>query len=290
MAQILGRDDDLSIDLRRGHMQRAQRRQPRLRQNLRTLGAVGPPVAVPAPSSRGAVVKAWGANPTTTADHLRYLQVGKGFEGSRALLYSRPGEMVEARSFAKEAATDPHQFRLILALHDGPLVDTMPVVQTWMARVEADLGRPLLWVAATHQDTAHRHAHIVIRGRDARGQELYLFRQYLHAGLRARAREVATEFLGPVPAQDRTQARSRAREVGAFAAQHAEATKKEGTPMIDDHHPTQRDADQYADVPAAPNETKAEGTQTLLQRLEALLQRLAQQRQQAQGKSRGIGI
>jgi type IV secretory pathway VirD2 relaxase len=71
----------------------------------------------------------------------------------------------------------------------------------FMAQVERDLGRPLDWVAANHCDTEHPHTHIVLRGRDRAGKDLYMERDYFQYGLRARASQLLTWFFGPVRQQ-----------------------------------------------------------------------------------------
>jgi hypothetical protein len=287
--RILDRDEELHLDLRLRHMQRVQGSLPRLPQNLRSLGAVGPHVREPGPSARGAIVKGWMAKPVATATHLYYLQHGKGEEGSDARLYSRMGDELDTRTFISDALKDPHQFRFIVSLNDAHRVDMQPYVQTLMKRVEHDLGRPIDWVAATHLDTTHKHAHVVLRGRDAHGKELYLFRQYLHYGLRARAREVATEFLGPVPALERDHERARTKTLGDLIEQHAIDTKKHGGNAMEDDHtpPKDRDLDGIPDQPTTPTLDQP----TLMQRLTAILQQIeARQEARAQDHEQGMGL
>ncbi len=69
--------------------------------------------------------------------------------------------------------------------------------RTLMAQMESDLGQKLDWVAVDHHNTGHPHTHIVIRGRDGRGRDLVIARNYLTQGLRRRAEELATRRLGP---------------------------------------------------------------------------------------------
>src|SRR3546814_526805 len=66
-----------------------------------------------------------------------------------------------------------------------------------MARVEADLGTRLDWVAVDHFNTGHPHTHIMVRGRDDRGRDLVIARDYLTAGMRERAAELVDLDLGP---------------------------------------------------------------------------------------------
>jgi type IV secretory pathway VirD2 relaxase len=70
-------------------------------------------------------------------------------------------------------------------------------VRQWMRTVQQDLGTPLDWVAVDHWNTGNPHSHIVLRGKDAHGDDLVIAPDYLAHGLRARARELATDWLGP---------------------------------------------------------------------------------------------
>lgn len=66
-----------------------------------------------------------------------------------------------------------------------------------MARVEQDLGTELDWVAVDHFNTAHPHTHIIVRGRDDRGKDLIIAREYIVQGMRERAAELIDLDLGP---------------------------------------------------------------------------------------------
>lgn len=66
-----------------------------------------------------------------------------------------------------------------------------------MAQMEGDLGTRLEWVAVDHWDTGHPHSHVVLRGKAQKGQDLIIAREYITHGMRARASELATEWLGP---------------------------------------------------------------------------------------------
>jgi hypothetical protein len=286
--RILNRDEDLRLDLRMAHARRHLQAMPRLPTNLRALGAVGRHVHDPGPTARGAVVKAWITRAGSTASHLYYLQHHKGEEGSDAPLYTRMGEGVDVPQFIRDTATDPHQFRFVVSITDAGRLNLQPVVQTLMTRMGDDLGRPLDWVAATHHDTPHKHAHVVVRGRDLRGETLYLMRAYLAHGLRFRAREVATEFLGPVPAVERNQERDKTTALETAMAQEVADAKKGGTPMEDDHSPPKdRNLDSIPDQPTTP----ALDQPTLMQRLTAVLHQIeARQEARAQDHEQGMEV
>jgi len=195
-------DPALDIDLRyvRVHeMRQAQQRRPRLPGPLRTLGAVGTFVPTPPADRQRTVVAGVITQSHTTGPHLQYLQQGKGRAGQDAALFGAAGCSVDPRQFAMAAQQDPHQFRLSISLdREHPYFALQPYIETLMQRVEKDLGRPLAWVAATHYDTAHTHTHVVLRGRDREGTDLYILNDYLTHGWRYRADQIATWLLGPV--------------------------------------------------------------------------------------------
>jgi type IV secretory pathway VirD2 relaxase len=66
-----------------------------------------------------------------------------------------------------------------------------------MNRMETDLGTRLDWVAVDHWDTDNPHTHVVLRGKDDGGRDLVIARSYISHGMRLRASEVATTWLGP---------------------------------------------------------------------------------------------
>jgi len=66
-----------------------------------------------------------------------------------------------------------------------------------MQRMEVDLGTRLEWVAVDHWDTDNAHTHLVLRGTDDTGRDLVIDRQYLIRGMRLRAREIVSDWLGP---------------------------------------------------------------------------------------------
>jgi len=149
------------------------------------------------------------------AAHLRYLQRdGTTRDGERGSLYgAEPGvDRVDGKSFLERCAGDRHQFRFIVAPEDGGQHDELkPVVRRLMEQAEKDLGTKLDWVAVDHFNTGHPHAHVIVRGKDETGRDLVIARDYVTAGLRARASEIVTLDLGP--RTDREIAAAEAREI-----------------------------------------------------------------------------
>jgi len=116
-----------------------------------------------------------------------------------APFYDRDAEGVDGHARAADwARADRRHFRIILAPENADALADLPAyVREVMARAEASLGTRLQWVAVDHHDTGHAHSHLILRGRRANGQDLFLPKDFIRHGMRSTAREVATEWLGP---------------------------------------------------------------------------------------------
>lgn len=131
--------------------------------------------------------------------HLRYIQRdGVTREGEPGELYGRDSDRVDGKAFLEGTEDDRHQFRFIVAPEDSAQLDDLkPFIRDLMQQAESDLGTKLEWVAVDHFNTGHPHTHIVVRGRDDKGGDLVIARDYLSHGLRERARDLVTLELGP---------------------------------------------------------------------------------------------
>ncbi len=131
--------------------------------------------------------------------HLRYIQRdGVTPEGKPGRLYSALSDDADGASFIEKAEGDRHQFRFIVSAEDATeLADLKPFIRDLMSKMEDDLGTRLDWVAVDHFNTGHPHTHIVVRGKDDRGEDLVIARDYMSHGIRERARELVTLELGP---------------------------------------------------------------------------------------------
>lgn len=153
--------------------------------------------------ARGAVVKArvvrQSAGRAPLSVHLDYLQrEGVDQEGTRGQLFDAEGDTAEAKAFARRCEGDRHHFRFIVSPDDAErLADLRAYTRDLMRDAEVDLGTRLDWVAVDHWNTGHPHIHILVRGRDARGADLVISRDYISEGLRARAGQLVTLELGP---------------------------------------------------------------------------------------------
>ena len=131
--------------------------------------------------------------------HLRYIQrAGVTLEGERGELYGADNDKIDGKAFLERSEGDPHQFRIIVAAEDGAeFEDLKPFIRDLMSQAEKDLGTKLDWAAVDHFNTGHPHSHIVIRGKDDKGNDLIIARDYISRGLRERACDLATLELGP---------------------------------------------------------------------------------------------
>ncbi|MDX8449637.1 relaxase/mobilization nuclease RlxS [Mesorhizobium captivum] len=145
------------------------------------------------------VVKLAGKGVDGARAHLRYLQRdGVTRQGEPGELYGPDSDRVDGKDFIDRADGDRHQFRFIVAAEDGiEYEDLKSLTRRLMAQMEEDLGTKLDWVAVDHFNTGHPHTHIIVRGKDDRGENLIIARDYISSGLRERAAELVSLDLGP---------------------------------------------------------------------------------------------
>jgi type IV secretory pathway VirD2 relaxase len=131
--------------------------------------------------------------------HLRYIQRdGVTPEGKPGRLYDTFSDDADGTGFLEQADGDRHQFRFIVSAEDATeMADLKPFIRDLMQKMEEDLETRLDWVAVDHFNTGHPHTHIVVRGKDDRGEDLVIARDYISHGIRERARELVTLELGP---------------------------------------------------------------------------------------------
>jgi len=145
------------------------------------------------------IVKLAGKGVKGALAHLRYVQRdGVTRDGQPGQLYSSEQDRADGKAFLERADGDRHQFRFIVAPEDGAeYEDLKPLTRRLMAQMEQDLDTKLEWVAVDHYNTGHPHIHIILRGKDERGKDLIIARDYITQGLRERAAELVTLDLGP---------------------------------------------------------------------------------------------
>jgi len=113
-------------------------------------------------------------------------------------MFNASGELdrSDVDAFAERGLSCRHQFRFIVSPERGGDLDLQAFARDLTRRMEYDLGTPLDYAACVHHDTDQPHVHIVVNGRDARGGDLVISRDYIGNGLRNRAIELATNALG----------------------------------------------------------------------------------------------
>ncbi len=137
--------------------------------------------------------------PATIRENLDYIERdGVQADGSPGRLEAARQDEIDAESFARRIEPDRHHFKIIVSPEDGAqLGDLKSYTREFMAQVERDLGTRLEWVATDHWDTDNPHIHILLRGRDEAGEDLVISGDYIAHGMRHRAVELATRWLGP---------------------------------------------------------------------------------------------
>jgi type IV secretory pathway VirD2 relaxase len=129
--------------------------------------------------------------------HLAYIErEGVDRDGSKGRMFDGNGD-VDRREFGAAIPAEQRQFRFIISPEDGNELDLREYTAALMSQVEKDLGRELRWAAVCHYDTDNPHVHVVVRGVDARGDDVRIDHDYISNGLRLRAQELATLELGP---------------------------------------------------------------------------------------------
>lgn len=147
--------------------------------------------------------------------HTAYLS--REGRAAQSVFYDARAPGVDGAARAESwARSDRRHFRVILsAEHGARLCDLPAYTREVMAHAEAVLGTKLQWIAVDHFDTDNPHTHLIVRGRRANGQDLFLPKDFVKHGLRSIARDVATEWLGlRSPADERLALEREARRHG----------------------------------------------------------------------------
>src|SRR5208283_3308275 len=131
------------------------------------------------PRSRRVIVKARlvrvrGGSSRALTKHLQYLErEGVTPAGDPGRAYDASTDAADVRAFDARTRQDGYQFRFIVSPEDAT------------------------WLAVDHWDTDNPHTHIVLRGVDDAGKDLFIAREYISHGMRFRACRLATDWLGP---------------------------------------------------------------------------------------------
>ena len=134
----------------------------------------------------------------STVSHISYLKRdGVTREGAPGQAYGPIDDDADTLDFEQRGRDDRHQFRFIVAPEDAEDIGELRTfTRQLMDQMERDLGTKLEWIAVDHWDTDNPHTHVILRGKDDSGENLVIAPEYIAGGMQARARELATEWLG----------------------------------------------------------------------------------------------
>lgn len=94
-----------------------------------------------------------------------------------------------------ETAKVPEHFKCIIS-PENQNVNLKVLASEFIRHVETMTGYKLLWQGAVHTDTAHRHAHICINGRDMNGKRVYFQPEMIKRTMRETLSYIATQMVG----------------------------------------------------------------------------------------------
>lgn len=152
-------------------------------------GAV--PYMSPGPMMRKAVVKL-SYHTKMNPKHLDYLLR----EGAGSTVFSETDTPDPQAIRPHRLAGEERTYRIIISPEQGERISLKEYARNFMQKMSDDLGQQFHWVAVTHDNTAHPHIHILLRGVDTKKNPVYIPRHYAKSGMRTRAQELATARLG----------------------------------------------------------------------------------------------
>ena len=153
--------------------------------------------------SRNGRSASWAAHGTYLAREGAQRQGGKG----RGFSAERDGIELPATLRGWQRAGDERLWKFIVSPEHAEQLDLKAHTRALVSYMERDLGTRLEWVAIDHYNTGNPHVHLLVRGRDARGQGLRIHPDYLRQGIRRRSQDLATQALGYRSEREIVQAR-----------------------------------------------------------------------------------
>src|SRR2546427_4739039 len=134
----------------------------------------------------------WAAHGTYLAREGAQRGGGKG----RGFSAEQEGMDLPATLRSWQRAGDERLWKFIVSPEHAERLDLKAHTRALVLHMERDLGTRLEWVAIDHYNTDNPHVHLLVRGRDARGQALQIHPDYLKQGIRRRSQDLATQVLG----------------------------------------------------------------------------------------------
>ncbi len=184
----------------------ARQRGSRLGRGRAFLGAVDARwqrSTVKASYSRNGRSASWAAHGTYLAREGAQRGGGKG----RGFSAEQEGIDLSATLRSWQRAGDERLWKFIVSPEHAERLDLKAHSRALVSHMERDLGTRLEWVAIDHYNTDNPHVHLLVRGRDARGQGVRIHPDYLRHGIRRRSQDLATQALGYRSEREIVQAR-----------------------------------------------------------------------------------
>ncbi len=128
--------------------------------------------------------------------HGRYLERESAAGRQAGFSANETSVDVSTRLQEWQAGKDELFWKFIISPEFGDRADLQRLTRDVMRQVEADLSRPLQWVAVVHRNTEHPHAHVALRGIAGDGKTLRLSRDFVKRGVREVAEEFCTRQMG----------------------------------------------------------------------------------------------
>jgi hypothetical protein len=138
---------------------------------------------------------------------LEYLpQENKTQVKEKPRLFGNAGDDGKDPAAGYQAHMTGRHFKFIIS-PENQKADAEALVRTLIKRMEAATGFKFSWIAAAHTDTAHKHAHLLINGRDQNGREVWFDPAFIKSTMREMAREICTAMTGPRSPEEIRQSR-----------------------------------------------------------------------------------
>src|SRR2546425_6269314 len=147
---------------------------------------------VKAACSRNGRSASWAAHGTYLAREGAQREGGKG----RGFSVEKEDINLTATLRGWQRAGDARLWKFIVSPEHAERLDLKAHTRALVSHMERDLGTRLEWVAIDHYNTDNPHVHLLVRGRDAQGQALQIYPDYLKQGIRRRSQDLATQVLG----------------------------------------------------------------------------------------------
>lgn len=122
------------------------------------------------------------------------IKEGKGKDGTTPQLY---GSNLD--EYKKNMVKKNIRIFLSPANNDIPL---RSLAESFIKKIQAQIGYDLHWVGTEHYDTAHNHVHLLINGRDKNGNYVFLPPDLVKLYAREHARDICTSLIGPRTKED----------------------------------------------------------------------------------------